>query len=110
MLYPNVVGQSGTASPAPVLVTLFDAAHLGDYLRIGRLLRHGGIKTEVYPDTHKLGKQLKYASRKGFRIALIAGSDEFASGNWQIKDLEKEEQQQVLEGELLVAIREILSA
>ena len=103
----GMIPSAGT--PAPVLVTLFDAAYLGEYLRIGRLLRHGGIETEVYPDTHKLGKQLKYASRKGFRIALIAGSDEFDAGIWQIKDLEKEEQQQVPKGELLVAIREILS-
>ena len=104
----GMIHSAGT--PAPVLVTLFDAAYLGEYLRIGRLLRHGGVETEVYPETHKLGKQLKYASRKGFRIALIAGSDEFATGHWQIKDLEKEEQQQVPKGELLVVIREILSS
>lgn len=97
------------STPAPVLVTLFDADHLGDYLRIGRVLRHAGIETEVYPDAVKLGKQLKYASRKGFRIALIAGGDEFAEGKWQIKDLEKGEQQTVPEGELAVAVREILS-
>jgi histidyl-tRNA synthetase len=103
----GMIQSAGT--PAPVLVTLFDKAYLGEYLRIGRLLRRGGIETEVYPETHKLGKQLKYASRKGFRIALIAGSDEFAAGIWQIKDLEKKEQRQVSEGELPAAIREILS-
>ena len=75
------------ATPAPVLITQFDAARLGDYLRIGRVLRAVGINAEVYPDAKKLGKQLQYADRKGFRIALIAGSDEFAKGVWQVKNL-----------------------
>ncbi|HVT29315.1 MAG TPA: His/Gly/Thr/Pro-type tRNA ligase C-terminal domain-containing protein, partial [Lacipirellulaceae bacterium] len=35
----------------------------------------------------KLGKQLQYADRKSFRIALIAGEREFAAGECQIKDL-----------------------
>lgn len=102
----GMIHSAGT--PAPVLVTLFDAEHIGDYLRIGRVLRQSGIETEVYPEVQKIGKQLKYASRKGFRIALIAGSDEFATGTWQVKDLEKGEQQSVPEGELPAAIREIL--
>jgi len=102
----GMIHSAGT--PAPVLLTLFDAEHIGDYLRIGRVLRQAGIETEVYPEVQKIGKQLKYADRKGFRIALIAGTDEFAAGTWQVKDLEKGEQQLVPEGELAVAIREIL--
>ena len=39
----GMIPTAGT--PAPVLVTLFDAAHLGETLRIGRLLRHIGIVT-----------------------------------------------------------------
>ena len=64
-----------------------DGEHVGDYLRAGRLLRKGGIGAEVYADIKPLGKQLKYANHKGFRIAIIAGTNEFAAGQWQIKDL-----------------------
>ena len=30
---------------------------------------------------------MKYANKKGFRLALIAGGDEFAAGVWQVKNL-----------------------
>ncbi|MCA9056480.1 MAG: histidine--tRNA ligase, partial [Planctomycetaceae bacterium] len=88
------------ATPAQVLVTMFDSARQSDYLRIGRVLRQSGIATEVFPQAKKLPKQLQYADRKGFRIALIAGSDEFNARVWQVKDLQAGAQQQVPENEL----------
>jgi histidyl-tRNA synthetase len=104
------MGQIGTAStPAPVLVVLFDEAHLGDYLRIGRLLRKNGINAEVFPDARAVGKQLKYADRKGFRLALIAGADEFASRSWKIKDLKSAEQTVVDEAALVDEVRRSLA-
>ena len=102
----NLIGSQAT--PAPVLVTQFDSTRLGDYLRIGRLLRTEGIPAEVYPEATKLGKQLKYADRKGFRVALIAGSDEFATGVWQIKDLSSGQSTAVEEARLARTILEIL--
>ncbi len=105
------LGMIETAStPALVLVTLFDTKRIGDYLRIGRELRRAGIETEVYPDGRPLKKQLKYANRKGFRIALIAGTDEFAAGTWQVKNLRRAEQQAVSEADLVGTVRRILSA
>ena len=98
------------ATPAPVLMTQFDEARLGDYLRVARLLRAAGIGTEVFPDAKKLGKQLQYADRKGFRIALIAGSDEFAKGVWQIKSLAEGTTATVPESELINSVKGILSA
>lgn len=93
------------STPAQVLVTMFDAAHLADYLRIGRVLRQAGVATEVFPQLKKLPKQLQYADKKGFRLALIAGPDEFAAGAWQVKDLREGEQSQVPEGELAAYIQ-----
>ncbi len=98
------------ATPAPVLVTQFDAARLGDYLRIGRMLRADGINVEVYPEATKLGKQLKYADRKGFALALIAGSDEFAQGLWQVKNLKSGAAEKVEESRLSQTIRDALNA
>ena len=46
-----------------------------------------GIKVEVYPETKKLGQQLKYADTRGFGYALIAGEDELARDSLQIKNL-----------------------
>lgn len=97
------------ATPAPVLITQFDATRLGDYLRIGRDLRACGINAEVYPEAKKLGKQLQYADRKGFRLALIAGSDEFAKASWQVKNLKTGESTTILETELVAKIQALLS-
>ena len=88
------------STPAPILIVQFSADRLGEYLRVGRLLRAAGLNTEVFPDAKPVGKQLKYADRKGFRIAVIAGPDEFAAGVWQVKDLRTGQAEQVPEGEL----------
>ena len=45
-----------------------------------RALRAAGIGVEVFPDPKKLGQQLKYADRRGFRIALIAGGRRVRAG------------------------------
>ena len=103
------LGLVATAStPAPVMVVQFQETRVGDYLRIGRLLRAAGIETEVFPDAKQVGKQLKYADKKGFRIALIAGEDEFAAGTWQVKDLKAGQQQNVAEADLVEALKKLL--
>lgn len=77
----------GPATPAVVLVTTMDPLHTQDYLKIGAELRAHGIPTEVYLEKARLGDQLRYASRKGFRYAVIAGEAEFAAGQVKVKDL-----------------------
>ncbi|MFN8709854.1 MAG: histidine--tRNA ligase [Planctomyces sp.] len=99
-----------TSTPAPVLVTMFDAEHIPQYLSMGRQLRQAGIGAEVYPEAKNLGKQLKYADRKGFRVALIAGGDEFAAGQWQIRNLKDGQQTAVAEGTVTAAVTEILKS
>ena len=98
-----------TKTPAPVLITMFDKDRTTDYLRIGRVLRQAGISTEVYPDTKAIRKQLKYADQKGFRVAIIAGADEFDKGVWQVKNLANGEQSDVAEAELIGVIQSALA-
>ena len=70
-----------------MFVAFFDKDRLHDYLRIARTIRAAGIGEELYPEPRKLGAQLKYADQRGFRIALIAGSQELDAGEVQIKNL-----------------------
>jgi histidyl-tRNA synthetase len=97
------------ATPGPVLLVQFEAARLGEYQKMARSLRAEGIGVEVYPDAKKIGAQLKYALARGFRIALIPFPEEFARGEWQIKDLAREEKQTVPAAEVAVTVRKILS-
>ncbi len=101
------------STPAPVLVAFFDAGRLHDYLRLASALRAAGLGVEVFPEPKKLGQQLKYADRRGFRVALIAGQDEFDRGICQVKDLQHARQQDVpLEPDaqsIIEAVRRILT-
>jgi histidyl-tRNA synthetase len=74
-------------TPAEVFIPYFDAARLADYFRLAAQLRSAGIGAEVYPEPKKLGKQLQYADKRGFRVALVAGEREFAAGECQVKNL-----------------------
>ena len=102
------------ATPAPVFVAFFDPARLGDYLQLAAAIRREGIGVEVFSEPKKLGQQLKFADRRGFRVAIVAGSNEFQSGSCQIKNLADGSQQVVpLEPDarsVVAAVREILGA
>ena len=74
-------------TPAPVLIAYFDKDRLDDYLRLAAAIRAAGIGVEVFPEPKKLGQQLAYADRRGFRVAIIVGQREFEAGMCQVKDL-----------------------
>jgi histidyl-tRNA synthetase len=97
-----------TATPAEVLITQFDAQFLGDYLAVARELHAAGVCAEVFPEARPLGKQLKYAGKKGFRVAVIAGAEELQSGRWQVKDLTTGDQRSVPREDLPAAIGRML--
>ncbi len=83
----GMLPRQGT--PAHVLLVNFQEEDLEDYLRIAAGLRARGVRVDLYPEPKKLDKQLKYADRRGFRFALIAGPDELAAGRCQLKDLQR---------------------
>jgi histidyl-tRNA synthetase len=94
------------STPAPVFLPYFVAERLHDYLRLAGQLRAAGIGVEFYPEAKRLGQQLKYADKRGFRAAVIVGEDEFKSGQCQVKDLRNATSQSVPldnTGESLVA-------
>src|SRR5262249_3210969 len=76
-----------TSATAPIFLAYFDPNHLSDYLRLAAQLRESGIGVELYPEAKKLGAQLKYADRRGFRLALVLGEDEWQGGHCQLKDV-----------------------
>jgi histidyl-tRNA synthetase len=103
---------SPSSTPAEVFLAYFDAARLHDYLRLAAELRAAGLCVELYPEAKKLGAQLKYADRRGFKVALIAGESEFAAGQVQVKDLKTATSQTVSlaegSGELVTVLKSML--
>jgi len=96
------------ASPAKVLVTVFDPTCMAASFRLATDLRQAGISAAVYPETAKLAKQFKYGDRMGMRLALVLGPDEQAKGVVAIKDLRSGEQHSVPQGELIDVLRRML--
>lgn len=65
-------------------------------------LRDAGIRTEVYPDKAKVGKQFQFADKKGIPYAVLVGSQEMADQKYTLKELASGEQE-VLSLEELIA-------
>jgi histidyl-tRNA synthetase len=86
---------------APVLVTVMDRDHIGDYMLLTKTLREGlnplgsdgrplgpTIPVEMFQGNPKdFPKQLRYADRRNCPIAIIQGGNERAEGKLIIKDL-----------------------
>ena len=89
-----------TAGAADVLVTIWNAETVAESLTLARQLRGAGLRVEVYPDADKIGKQLKYASSRHARYAVIAGDDERANGTVMVKNLTSGEQSAVPRADL----------
>ncbi len=101
------------STPAEIFIPYFDSARLHDYLRLAAQLRTAGFGVEVFPEPKKLGQQLKYADRRGFRVALVAGADEFAAGTIQVKNLSTTASETVplspKAAELIAALKKLLA-
>lgn len=121
-------GRMDGQAEGPVVVTVMDRSRMADYQAMVAELRDAGIRAEVYLGNPKnFGNQLKYADKRSSPVAVIAGSDEFAAGKIQIKDLvlggakiaenatleewkERPSQFECARGDLVAKVREIIEA
>ena len=71
-----------------MLVCVLDEKYLKNYYEILEILRENNINSEIFLDGKKnLGKQLTYANKRGFPIAVICGENEFKDNNITLKKL-----------------------
>jgi histidyl-tRNA synthetase len=74
-------------TPADVMMAVFDTRDLPHAMRVATVLRASGLRVLVYPDSDKLGKQIKYADSRGIPYVAILGGDEITAGTVTVKDL-----------------------
>jgi histidyl-tRNA synthetase len=96
-------------TPAEAIVITMDHRYLSRYIEIARDLRAAGINTEVYLEPAKLAKQMAYADKKKFQVALIAGENEFQNNCVQIKNLAAQQATTVPISEVVQAVRSVLT-
>ena len=63
--------------------------------------REAGIRTEIFPDSTKMKKQMSYANAKQIPFVALAGENEMAEGKFTLKNMLTGEQQ-------LLAIEELI--
>ena len=76
-----------------VLVTVFDEDTAPYSLKVANQLREAGIRTEVYPELDKLGKQMKTADQKSVPFVVIAGPDEVKQDVVTVRNMKSGEQE-----------------
>lgn len=84
-----------------VLITVFNEELLSYSLGVASQLRSGKIKTEIFPATDKLDKQLKYADKKNIPYVIIIGPEEVKKNVVKLKNMKTGEQQEMKIGSVV---------
>jgi histidyl-tRNA synthetase len=74
-------------STSQVLITLFDDSGKESAFNLFNQLLQKGIRSEVYFQASKLGKQFKYADKKSIPYVIVQGPDEREKGEVNVKDM-----------------------
>ena len=99
-LYPKEAEQ-GTQ----LLFINFGATETAYCLPVLRRCREAGIRTEIYPDSVKMKKQMAYANAKQVSFVVLAGEEEIAQGKLTLKNMATGEQTLVTPEELVEAVK-----
>lgn len=67
--------------------------------------REAGIRTEIFPDSTKMKKQMSYANAKQIPFVALAGENEMAEGKLTLKNMESGEQSLVTIDEIIKTIK-----
>ena len=82
-LFPNNATES-----TQILFVNFGEKEANYCLSIVKKLREKGIATELYPDTAKMKKQMKYANDKKIPFVCLVGENEISSNTIVVKEME----------------------
>ena len=99
-LYPKE-----TLSATQVLFINFGDKETAYCLPIVAKARQNDIRTEIYPDSAKMKKQMSYANAKGIPFVALTGENEISEGKVMLKNMATGEQNLVTPDELIAAVK-----
>ena len=99
-LYPKE-----TLSATQVLFINFGDKETAYCLPIVAKARQNGTRTEIYPDSPKMKKQMSYANAKGLPFVALTGENEISEGKVMLKNMATGEQNLVTPDELIAAVK-----
>ena len=100
-LYPKEAVAS-----TQLLFVNFGEKELAYCLPIVAKARQAGIRTEIYPDSAKMKKQMSYANAKAIQFVAIVGENEMAEGKVTLKNMMTGEQSLVTADELVSVVKQ----
>ena len=99
-LYPK-----NSLQTTQVLFINFGEAEARYCLNIINKVRANGIRSELFPDSAKMKKQMSYANAKAIPYVVLAGETEMAAGKVTLKNMETGEQELVTPEELIERLK-----
>ena len=99
-LYPKE-----TINATQVLFINFGEKETAYCLPIVNKARQAGIRTEMFPDSAKMKKQMNYANAKNIPFVVLAGENEINAGKVTLKNMTTGEQSLVDADELIAAVK-----
>ena len=99
-LYP----KDSTCSTQLLFIN-FGERETGYCMPIVAQARKAGIRTEIFPDSAKMKKQMSYANAKDIPFVALAGENEINEGKITLKNMSTGEQQLLTPEELIQAVR-----
>ena len=100
-LFPEQLEQG-----ARVMLVNFGGENEVFALNVLAQLRNAGVAAEIYPDSAKFDKQMKYANKRGFAYVLMPGDEERAAEQVSVKNFVTGEQQRMAVGDAIRLLSE----
>ncbi len=92
-------------TPADILVTVQDRESIDKYIEVASYLRKNGIKTELFLQDKKLGQQMSYAAKKGFKFVVVANADELNNCLVNLRNMQTGEQKVISINDIVAKIQ-----
>lgn len=100
--------SSLVTAPVDVMVCNGSEDLVAETFALVQELRHAGLRADLYPESDKLGKQLKYASAREIPFVVILGEEERARGEVSLKDLRSGSQISIAQSAIANEIAKLL--
>lgn len=98
-LFPAMSGET-----TKIMLICFDEAAQNYAFGVAKQLRNANINTEIYADLAKMKKQMEYANKRNIPYVSIIGSEEIASGQLALKNMQTAEQEKLTVAEIIAKL------
>lgn len=92
-------------STTQVMLVNFGDSEAKYALSVLAKIQQSGIRAELYPDSAKMKKQMKYADKKSISSVLLIGEEEMKSGLYTLKNMDTGDQQKVSLNDLIAILK-----